>query len=149
MNLALSEYADNPIIDRLVQWPPRKQKIIQLRGSAPVLRNPFIEIDFENNRTERYSFSKSQFSQYWAEAKVILNTLTDINIVSEVRYQPDVSEHELVADILQTKSEAIDESMEIFNAGMYRVFLEQFGENCKELPPEVEQCIATARMQKR
>jgi hypothetical protein len=128
-----------------VQRPPRSEKILRLRGCAPVVRKPFIEIELSNGRSERHSFAKAEFARLWGEATIIVKTLTDIDIVSEVRYQPDVAEEQLVRDILQSRAEAIDESMEMFSAGTYRVFLEQFGQNYTNLPAGVEQCIETAR----
>ena len=145
MNLALSYYAENPVIDRLVQWPPHAGKILRIRAATPVLRKPFIEIEYSNGKTEQHIFAKEQFARFWAEATVIINTLTDIEIISEVRYQPDVSAQELIADVMNSRREAIEESHEMFDAGMFRVFLQQYGENYKDLPVEVEQRIEIAR----
>ena len=48
MNLALDRYADNPIIDELVFWPPKRQRISRVRACSSLFRKPFIEVELAN-----------------------------------------------------------------------------------------------------
>jgi len=145
MNAVLDRFSDNPVVGKIVDWPPSKQKIKLIRGSLPVFRKPFIEIEFENGRIKSFSFPKAGFAQFWAEAEVVLETVTDIEVVSEFDSRPVEDKSELVQQILEDKRECIGESSEMYQAGMYRPFLDQYGKNCKDLPDEVLEKIAFAR----
>lgn len=145
MNCVLSRYSDNPIIARLVSWPPSKQKVITLRGSRPVFRNPFIEIEYEGGQTKAYSFPKSGFLKFWAEAVVIIETVTDIEVNSEFSFRPFENGPALISEVLAEKQECIDDSVKMFDAGIYGSFLDQFGENCKDMPQDILGNILFAR----
>ena len=145
MNCVLGRFTDNPIIARMVTWPPSKQRVITLRGSHPVFRKPFIEIEYEGGKTKAYSFPKSAFSNFWAEAVVIIETVTDIEVLSEFDYKPIENKSALVSQVLAEKQECIDDSNKMFDAGVYGSFLDQFGQNCKDIPQGTLENIALAR----
>ena len=145
MNAVLSRLSDNPVIGKIVEWPPSQQKIKLIRGSLPVFRKPFIEIEFEDGRIKSFSFPKAGFAKFWAEAGVVLETVTDIAVVSEFDFRPLENKSKLVKQILEDKEECIEDSSEMYNAGMYKSFLDQYGENCRDLPDEVLGKIALAR----
>ena len=44
MNLALERYADNPIIEELVCWPPRARRMISIRAGNVLFRKPFVTL---------------------------------------------------------------------------------------------------------
>jgi len=145
MNLVLDRYTDNPVIGAIVAWPPKKERIKTLRGCCPLLRKPFIEIEYENGRTESCSFPKGAFAQFWAEAVVIIETTTDIEIISEFECPPPAHKSELVSELQIALEECIAESAEIYAGGMYKLFLDQYGRNYKGLPDEVQEQIERAQ----
>ena len=145
MNAVLGRFSDNPVIGKIVEWPPHKQKIKVLRGSLPVFRKPFIEIEFENGKVSSFGFPKSGFAKFWSESVVILETITDIEIVSEFDFRPAENRSELLKQILEDREECIADSRQMYSAGMYKQFLDQYGENCKDLPDDVLEKITLAR----
>lgn len=145
MNAVLDRFSDNPVIGKIVEWPPSKQKIKLIRGSLPVFRKPFIEIEFEDGRIKSFNFPKAGFAKFWVEAEVVLETVTNIEIVSEFNSRPPEDKPELVQQVLEDKQECIGDSNEMYKAGMYKSFLDQYGENCRDLPDEVLEKIALAR----
>jgi hypothetical protein len=147
MNLVLDRYTDNPVIGAIVAWPPKKERIKTLRGCCPILRKPFIEIEYENGRTESCKFPKGAFGQFWAEAVVIIETITDIEIISEFECPPPADKSELVSELQIAVQECIAESAEIFAGGMYKLFLDQYGKNYKGLPDEVQEKIERAQQE--
>ncbi|MGI9318375.1 MAG: hypothetical protein ACR2QW_13685 [bacterium] len=147
MNAVLSRFADNPIIGKIVTWPPGRHKIKMMRGSLPILRKPFIEVEYENGQIQSFSFSKHGFAEFWAEAVVILETVTDIEIVSEINFPPLDTRSDLVEQLLADKQECISDSVEMFDADMFALFLDQFGKNCKDLPDDLKQKIDKAYIQ--
>ena len=144
MNLALDQLADNPIIDELVVWPPRNQSIVSLRACSVMFRKPFIEVTLADGEVFQRHFPRPSFVGFWAEAVVILETLTDIKLISEFNYKAVADREELVARVLACRDESIIEANRMFDEGMYAQFLMQFGEDCAHLPAEVERRIATA-----
>ena len=147
MNCVLGRFTDNPIIARIVAWPPSKQKVVTLRGSLPIFRNPFIEIVYEGGQTKAFSFQKSGFSKFWAEAAVIIETVTDIELISEFNFRPISDKSGLISEVLTEKKECIDDSRKMFDAGIYGSFLDQFGENYKDIPQDMLEKVAFARKQ--
>ncbi len=144
MNLALDQLADNPIIDELVVWPPRNQRIISLRACSVMFRKPFIEVTLADGEVFQRHFPRPSFGKYWAEVVVILETLTRIKLVSDFSFDAVADREELVARVLACRDESIVEADQMFEEGMYAQFLMQFGEDCANLPAEVVQRIAIA-----
>ncbi len=81
---------------------------------------------------------------YWSEAVVILETLTDIALISEFKCNPVANRKATVETIISTRNACIRECDGMFESGMYRVFIDQFGPNCKDLPEETVQMLKTA-----
>jgi len=147
MNLALDHLADNPIIDELVFWPPRPRRIKSVRACNVMFRKPFIEVEFEGGEVIQRHFARDSFANYWAEASVILDTLTIIELISDFNFKAVSEPEKLVQRVLQTRDECIAESDLMFEQEMYAQFLMQYGEDCKNLPARTLQRIAQARQQ--
>jgi hypothetical protein len=147
MNLALERYADNPIIDELVCWPPRNRRIESIRACCVLFRRPFIEVEIEGGEIFQRHFARASFASYWAEACVILESITSIKLISEFNFEPVDDAEQLVQRVLVDREECIEESNQMFDEGMYEQFLMQYGEDCKNLPPDTVQRIARARRQ--
>lgn len=145
MNLALDRYADNPIIDELVCWPPNPQKVKSLRGCFPMLRRPFIEIEYVDGKSRHQHFAKNSFVEFWSEAVVIVGVITDIDLISEFKFRPVSNRDIFEKDVLESRQECIAESNQMFVGGMYQLFLDQYGANCKSLPADAIHKIAQAK----
>jgi hypothetical protein len=147
MNLTLDRYADNPIIDELVYWPPKQNRIQSVRACCVMFRKPFIEVSMEGGEVFQRHFGRDSFARYWAEASVILETLTNIELISDFRFEPVRDSEKLVQEVLTNRDECIRESNLMFDEGMYQQFLLQYGEDCKNLPQDAVQKISYAREQ--
>ena len=147
MNLALERYADNPIIDELVCWPPKPHKILSVRAGNVLFRKPFIEVEMEEGEIFQRQFARDSFAIFWAEACVILETMTRIKIISDFSFDPVVDRAKLVDDVLTNRDECIEECNSMFDEGMYTQFLMQYGEDCAYLPEDTLQRLAYARQQ--
>lgn len=147
MNLALDHYADNPIIDELVFWPPKSRRIKSLRAASALFRKPFIEVELEGGEVFQRHFARDSFARFWAEACVILDTLTRIELISDFTFQPVAEPEKLQQRVLATRDECIEESNKMFEQGMFAQFLMQYGEDCKDLPAATQQKINHARDQ--
>lgn len=145
MNSALDQYADNPIIDELVCWPPRTQRILSVRAGDAIFRKPFIEVCLQDGEVFQRHFPRAGFAAHWAEARVILATLTTIELYADFRAPPLADEHGLAREALATRAECIAESDKMFSEGMYVQFLMQYGEDCRELPAECQRKLEIAR----
>ena len=144
MNLALDRYADNPIIDELLSWTAVPRKVKSLRGSFPVFRKPFIEVVYDDGETEYQHFPKEGFVKFWAEASVIIDTLTDIELISEFDFPPVADRGIQVNQILESRKECIEECREMFASGFFQIFVDQYGWNCKDLPADIDKNLAEA-----
>ena len=147
MNLALNKYADNPIIDELVDWSPNPLKVKSMRGSFPVIRKPFVEIEYADGEFRHRQLPRSTFVQFWSEAVVIIGTITDIELISEFKFAPVSNRENLIKEVLASVEECINESNQMFTAGMYQLFLDQYGVNYKCLPPDTIEKLAEAKNQ--
>ncbi len=147
MNHTLDQFSDNPIIYELVNWPPRPQSVSSVRASSPLFRNPFVEIALDDNEMITRTYSKDGFTEYWTEARVILETLTSIKLISDVKVSEAMDIEALTARILEERDESIAEASLMFDSGMYQQFLWQFGRDYKGLPDQVVEKIAVARAQ--
>ena len=145
MNLALEHYADNPVIDELVCWPPKTHKMKSIRACLPIFRKPFIEIEMVGAETEIRHFPKDSFGQHWAEARVILDTICDVELLSEFEVEPYPDAEILIGKVLAVRHECIRESNLMYDNDMFEQFLHQYGEDCKNLPDEVKQNILIAK----
>ena len=145
MNHTLDQFTDNPIIDELVCWPPRSQSVSSVRASSSLFRQPFVEITMDDDETITRSFAKGGFTEYWTEAKVILETLTPIKLISDVKVAESIDIDALVARIREERDESITEAGFMFDNGMYQQYLWQFGRDYKGLPDQVVQNIAVAQ----
>ena len=145
MKLALDRFADNPVIDELICWIDSNRPIKSLRACAPIWRKPFIEIEYRNlKKIDHMHFSKELFIHYWSEATVILDTLTDIELISEFKCHSIANRQATVETILSTRNACIIECDAMFESGIFRVYLDQFGVNCKNLPEDTRQKIKSA-----
>ncbi len=149
MQLALDSFADNPVIDELVEWPPRKRRIVRIRACNVLFRRPFIEVTLADGEVFQRHFLRQSFAQDWAEARVILQTLTAIELITEFRLAPLADRVARVEKILAVRDECIRESDKMFEQGMYAQFLQQYGEDCKDLPTAAAEKIAVAQQQLR
>lgn len=146
MNLALDRLAeDNPIIDELLFWAPDARRIGSVRACSVMFRRPFIEVTLAGGEVIQRHFERASFAAHWAEASVILATLTDIEIISDFSFEPVRERDDLVRRILACRDECIAEADKMFDEGMYPQYLRQFGENCRDLPADTERRIARAR----
>jgi len=145
VNSALDQYADNPIIDELVCWPPRAQKILSVRAADAIFRKPFIEVCLQDGEVFQRHFPRAGFAAYWAEARVILAALTTIELRAEFRCEPPADAEDLAREALSTRADCIAESDKMFAEGMYAQFLMQYGEDCRELPAETGRKLEIAR----
>lgn len=145
MNLALEELADNPIIDELCRWPPRKKCMQSIRACNVLFRKPFIEVQLADGSVFQRHFARDEFGAHWAEASVILQTLTGAEIISEFDFVPLSNPDELVQRVLACRDECIAEANLMYEQGMYRQYLHQFGPDCHDLPQDTLQRIEHAR----
>ena len=145
MNLAMDQLADNPIIDELVEWPPRSEPIQRIRACSVLFRKPFIEVSLANGEVFQRHFQRPSFAESWAEARVILQTLTSIELVTEFRCPPVADQAALIQRVLDSRDEAIAEANLMFEQGMYAQYLMQFGADCAGLPEEVQARLQQAR----
>jgi len=145
MKLALDELADNPIIDELMFWLPKDQPTVSLRACNVLFRRPFIEYQQADGKMVQRHFERASFAEYWAEALVILETLTNIEIVSDFAFTPVSNRQELEERALACREECIAEADKMFEQGFYGQYLYQFGENCRDLPADTRARIAEAR----
>ena len=147
MNSLLDHYADNPIIDELVFWPPKKLRIISIRACSVMFRKPFIEVEMEDGEVFHRHFMRPSFVESWAEACVILEAVTCIKLISEFSFDAVEDRERLVGEVLARRDECIAETNLMFDQGMYAQFLLQYGEDCHNLPADAEQRIVAARQQ--
>jgi len=145
VNSLLDEYGDNPIIDELVFRPPKQQRMVSIRACSVMFRKPFIEVEMEDGEVFHRHFLRQSFVESWAEACVILETVTRIKLISEFSFDAVKDRDRLAAEVLARRDDCIAESNLMFDQGMYAQFLEQYGEDCSNLPADAEERIAIAR----
>ena len=145
MNAALDRFADNPIIDELVRWPPSPYRILQVRAGGALFRQPFIEIHRASGEIEQRHFRRESFAADWAEARVILETLTTIELVSDLPGKAPRDPAGLAREALAVRDACIAEAGQMFEHGLYAQFLMQFGADCRDLPAATRAQIDAAR----
>ena len=121
--------------------------MVSIRAGNVLFRKPFIEVEMEEGGIFQRQFSRDSFASFWAEACVILETMTNIKIISDFSFAAVADRAKLVADVLANRDECIEECDQMFVEGMYQQFLMQYGEDCANLPEDVLQKIAHARQQ--
>ena len=145
MNLALDHFTDNPIIDELVRWPPSPRRILRVRAGAALFRPPFIEIEYAGGEIQQRRFARDTFAADWAEARILLATLTTIELVSDLDVAPPRDAAALAREALAVRDTCIAEAEQMFEHGLYEQFLMQFGADCRELPAATQARIDSAR----
>jgi hypothetical protein len=145
VNSVLDQYAENPIIDELVLWPPRVEKISSVRACCVLFRKPFIEVTMAGGEVFQRHFPRPGFAGFWAEARVILETVSSIELISEFSFEELAEPEKLAGEVLAVRDECIAESDKMFAEGMYEQFLMQYGPDCRNLPPETERKLEIAR----
>lgn len=145
MNAALDRLADNPIIDELVFWPPKGEPIESVRACNVLFRKPFIEVRMRGGEVFQRHFERQDFARYWAEARIILNTLTAIELHSEFECAAPRNAGELAQAALDVRDYCIAESDKMFAEGLYEQYLMQFGLDYKDLPAETGHKLEQAR----
>ena len=147
MNLLLDKYGENPVIDELVFWPPKKQPIKSVRASAPLFRRPFIEVEMQDGEVFHRHFLRDSFAENWAEAVVILEAVTTIKLISDFTFRKHEDAQRLTWEVEAIRDDCIKESDAMFDEGIYLPYLMQFGEDCKDLPEETARKVAEAKVQ--
>ena len=147
MNLLFDRYAENPIIDELVFWPPKTQAIKSVRACAPMFRRPFIEVELADGEVFHRHFLRDSFTENWAEAIVIIEAVTDIELISDFTFRKHADAQKLTWEVQAIREECIKEVDAMFEEGMYLPFLMQFGEDCKDLPEATQRRLEQARAQ--
>ena len=147
MKLALEQLADNPIIDELVYLPVHSRRVTSLRACSVMFRKPFIEVTLSDGEVIQRHFQRPSFAESWAEACVILETLTRIQLISDFRFNPVADRAALVTRVLACRDECLADAEQMYEQGMYAQFLLQFGEDCANLPAAVVQRIEAAQKQ--
>ena len=99
-----------------------------------------FKLDYQSQRPDPII----SFVESWAEACVILETVTRIKLISEFSFNAVGDRERLVAEVLARRDECIAESNLMFDEGMYAQFLQQYGEDCHNLPADAERRIADA-----
>lgn len=145
MNLALERFADNPIIDELVRWPPSPRPILRVRAGGALFRGPFIEIHYAGGEIEQRRFARAGFAADWAEARVILETLTTIELVADLPVGSPRDPAGLAREALAVRAACIAEAAQMFDHGLYAQFLMQFGADCRDLPAATRAQIDVAQ----
>lgn len=145
MKLALDKFADNPIIDEILSCLDNDVVISSLRACCPIWRKPFIEVEYQAGKTDHRHFLKNSFARYWAEAVVILQTLTNIQLVSDFNSGSVSNKEAMVETILSTRNACIRECDPMFDSELYQVYLDQFGSNYRNLPADTLAKIETAK----
>lgn len=118
-----------------------------MRACCVMFRKPFIEVEMEGGEIFQRHFARESFARFWAEACVILKTITSIELISDFSFEPISDPEKLVREVLTNRDECIDESNQMFDEGMYEQFLMQYGEDCENLPRDTVQRITHARKQ--
>jgi len=145
VNLALEHFADNPIIDELVTWPPRRLRVRCIRACNVLFRKPFIEVELEDGSQFHRHFQREAFASHWAAAVVILRAMTAIELKADFRFTPYADVEALTREALAARDECLAEAEQMYREGMFEQFLMQFGPDCAHLPAAVEQMLAEAR----
>jgi hypothetical protein len=149
LNLALDNFADNPIVDELVYWPPKGSAVTSVVCSALTDEETTLCIKYRDGRELVQRFPTERILPHWPEAVVVVEALTDIKMISDIDHPPVENAENLADAALKHRDQCIEVSLGMFDEGMYELFLEQYGANHKNLPPDVIEKIALARREMR
>ena len=116
-----------------------------MRAANAIFRKPFIEVRLQDGEVFQRHFPRAGFAAHWAEAQVILATLTGIELRTDFECPPPADARQLAQAALATRADCIAESDGMFAAGLYAQFLMQYGEDCRDLPAATERKLAVAR----
>ena len=145
MRAVLEYFDDNAVIDELLTCVSGRQRIISIRACMPMLRKPFIEIKLQGAADVIRHFPRPAFIRQWAEAKTILETLTDIDLISEFELTVPPDAQRTAQEALSTRDQCIEECDAMFQAGLYRQYVDQFGANCRDLPQTTQHRLKEAQ----
>ena len=150
MNRVLDQYADNPVIDEVVYWPPREiaQIVARRVGSNSVT----LEVRFESGESHTTTFDGERtklFPLWWSEALVVLRVMTNIELRDEAELEYECSNGaRLTSEVQRRRDETIAEMMQHFgdtkDPQQCSTFLEQFGPNSIDLPDAVQEQMSHA-----
>ncbi len=140
-------FGDNPIIAALMLDGNRSIPLRSARASKPLLREPFVEAMRVDGEIELHTFSREGFADSWAEARLILALLSNLDIQSD--FDPGILERESQrrVEILHIRDHSIGASRELFAQGRFAEVVECYGPDCGHLPGEVDQMLNAARQQ--
>ena len=109
-----------------------------------MFRRPFIEVELADGEVFHRHFLRDSFTENWAEAIVIIEAVTDIELISDFTFRKHADAQKLTWEVQAIREECIKEVDAMFEEGMYLPFLMQFGEDCKDLPEETQRKLAEA-----
>ena len=138
-------FGDNPIIGALMLDTDRRSPLRSIRVSKPLLRAPFVEAEYADGTLEVHQFARDDFSNHWAETRLMFTLLTDMEIKTE--FNPGTLDREAQrrAEILQIRDQGIEASKFLFEQGRYHEFIERYGPDCEHLPQAAAQMLDEAR----
>jgi hypothetical protein len=157
MNAALENFSHNLIVDAIVYWPPRQKRLVRMDREIPIEGDCCVTLTFDDNTAERITIERGCFESHWNEAIAVCTSLlslvgdlsplsvAEVQSLEVARQQSEARQRDEVSRAaLRLKQQAIHDSQELFDAGEYAQFLQQFGPDVKDLPPETEKRIAIA-----
>jgi len=158
MNSVLEKYAHNFIIDEIVYWPPSQKTITSIEAIVPNIGKCLARLHYHDGTSFDINIERGCFEKTWNEACAILHSVTNITeglrrltprevAILEKERQDYVSYEieQLEKEAQRIKKEQIEKAIELFDAGLYDVFLEQFGNNCVDIPAPIQKRIEIAR----
>lgn len=158
MDSVLEKFAHNCIIDEIRHWSSGKLKVRTIDSNVPNAGKCFVLIKYEDESECKIEIEREFFEETWNEACAVLKAVTDI----KGDFSP-LSDHEILSlqedrkryaryrleciagEALEQRRKALDKAVELFKAGMYEVFLEQFGVNYTPLPDLMVKRIEIAK----
>ena len=116
-----------------------------MRACCVMFRKPFIEVKMAGGELFQRHFPRPGFAAWWAEARVILEALTAIELITDFSCEPHRDPAGLAREALSVRDDCIAECDRMFAEGMYAQFLMQYGPDCRNLPAEAERKLEIAR----
>ena len=158
MNSALDKFAHNVIIDEIVYWPPKEGRVLTIHSNVPSIGNCSVLIKYDDESEIVVEIERGYFEESWNEACAVLKAVTDIKgdfspltkdkiLLLEADRQICIGYRieGITNEANREKRRAMEKAIELFEAGMYEVFLEQFGSNYTSLPDSMVKRIEIAR----
>lgn len=157
MNSVLEEFAHNPIIDEIVYWPPRRKRLLRIERDIPASGNCRVTLKFDDKSTEIVEIKRGGFELHWNEAIAVITALlkiegdlrplskAEIDSLEADRQEIEARKRDQISkDVFRLKQQALQYAKELFDAGEYDLFLQQFGPDTSDLSPVFEKRIAIA-----